>query len=168
MRPVLIAALATRVQRWRNKMASRVRKWNFVSRNKFEVAAAAATTTTTKGKSNVFRLSPRLRWQHSWTGLCLSEGSAERVHFLAPPISRLVRLNCYQPGFVKDEVCLPSVSVALINVKDQSGTAMQIPNSLYLQTSWHKPGYRQWCAQDNKWSMHWPWIVCGNTVSGAL
>jgi hypothetical protein len=80
---------------------------------------------------------------------------AERVRFLASPISRLVRHNFYQLGFVKDEVCLLSVPVStLINVKDQIGTAMQKPISLYLQILWHKPRYRPGCAQDNKWSIH--------------
>jgi len=152
------------VQRWRNKMASRVRKWSFIIRSNFELVANAAT----KGTSNVFHLTSRLRWQHSWTGCCLSEGSAERVHFLASPISRLVHLNSYQPGFVKNEVCLPSVPVTLINVKSQTGTAVHKPNSLYLQILWHKPGYRPWCAQDNNWSTRWPWTVPENAASGAL
>jgi hypothetical protein len=57
----------------------------------------------------------------------LEGGMAERVHFLASPISRLLHHNCYQLDFVKDEVCLLSVPVTLINVKDEIETVMQKP-----------------------------------------
>ena len=126
-------------------------------------------TAATKGRSKVVHLTSGLRWKHSWTGRCLSEVSGERFHFLASPDLQTFPPQLLAVWLLERRGFLPSAPVTLINVKDdQLGTAIQKPYNLYFQILWHKPGYRPWCAQNNKWSTHWPWTVRGNTISGAL
>jgi len=94
------------------------------------------------------------RWQHSWRGSCLSDGSAGRVHFLASAISKSDLPRLFPVGLC-ERWGLRSENAYKTEELEGSKTNSDCKNwSAFIARS----QISSWCVQGNKCSIYWTFI----------